>query len=201
MKDGFTLINSLLNYITQGDKDMSRLKPVRIEEAKGEVKDLYQTLEKKMGKVINIFLNMGNSATTLKGFLNLSEAAEHTSFSPKLREQIALIVGQTNQCNYCLSAHTAVAKKLGLSEPDILKARHGESQDPKNQAILTFTQQVVEKRGHVSDQEVSDLKAAGISDAELVEIILLISVNMFTNYFNLITEPKIDFPIAPEIKS
>jgi uncharacterized peroxidase-related enzyme len=178
---------------------MSRVKPVNVEEAKGEVKDLYQNLEKKMGKVLNIFLNMGNSAATLKGFLNLSEAADQTSIAPRLREQLALIVGQTNHCQYCLAAHTTIAKGLGVNEQDILKARHGESHDPKSQAILRFAKTVVENRGHISNQDVASLKAAGVSDTELVEIILLINVNMFTNYFNLITDPKIDFLMAPEL--
>lgn len=178
---------------------MSRIKPVDAKEAKGEVKDLYQALEKKMGKVINIFLNMGNSPVALKAFLDLSEAANHTSIPPKLREQIALIVGQTNQCNYCLSAHTAVAKMLGMNENEILKARNGESQQPKDAAILKFAKKVVENRGHVSDQDVNDLKAKGVNDKELVEIVMLIIVNMFTNYFNLIADTKIDFPAAPEL--
>lgn len=178
---------------------MSRIKSLSVQEAKGEVKDLYQNLEKKMGKVLNIFLNMGNSPATLKGFLNLSEAANQTSIPPELREQIALIVGQANQCQYCLSAHTTLAKGLGISDQIIMKARHGESQDPKSQAILKFAKMVVENRGHISNQEVANLKAAGVSDKELVEIILLINVNMFTNYFNLITDPIIDFPKAPAL--
>ena len=178
---------------------MSRVKPVSVEEAKGEVKELYQSLQQKMGKVFNIFLNMGNSANTLKGFLALSDAANHTSLSSKLREQIALIVGQSNHCQYCLSAHTMIAKGTGISEQEILKARHGESQHPKDQAILKFAKQVVENRGNVSNQDIASLKAAGVNDTELVEIILVIIVNMFTNYFNLITDPKIDFPLAPEL--
>lgn len=178
---------------------MSRVKPVHIEEAKGEVKDLYQSLQKKMGKVINIFLNMGNSAATLKGFLALNDAASQTSLSPKLREQIALIVGQTNHCQYCLSAHTMLAKKAGMSEQDILKARHAESQDPKEHAILKFSKQIVENRGNISNQDLASLKAAGVNDTELVEVILIVIENLFTNYFNLITDPKIDFPPIPEL--
>lgn len=178
---------------------MSRVKPISVEEAQGEVKELYQNLAKKMGKVFNIFLNMGNSAATLKGFLSLSEAANQTSIPPKLREEISLVVGQTNHCQYCLSAHTTLARELGINDQDILKARHGESQDSKHQAILKFAKTVVENRGHVSNQDIASLKAAGVTDTELVEIILLININMFTNYFNLITDPKVDFPIAPEI--
>lgn len=178
---------------------MSRVKPVSVEEAKGEVKELYHSLQQKMGKVLNIFLHMGNSAATLKGYLSLDDLVQQTSLSPKLREQIALVVGQTNHCQYCLSAHTLLAKEKGLSEQDILKARHGESQTAKNQAILKFAKQVAENRGYVPNQDIASLKAAGVSDTELVEILLVIILNLFTNYFNLITDPPIDFPLAPEL--
>ena len=178
---------------------MSRVNPIKVEDAKGEVKEIYQDLQKKMGKVINIFQNMGNSPLVLKSFLDLSEAANQTSLSPKLREQIALVVGQTNHCPYCLSAHSTLAKGAGLNDQEILKARHAEAQEPKDQAILKFAKQVVENRGNVSNQDIASLKAAGINDSELVEIILLVIVNIFTNYFNLITDPKIDFPVAPEL--
>lgn len=182
-----------------GVNQMSRVNPVSTDQAKGEVKEIYQSLTQQMGKVINIFQNMGNSATTLKAFLALSGATNETSLSPELREQIALIVGQSNHCQYCLSAHTILAKKAGLNEEDVIKARHGESNDPKENAILKFAKQVVENRGNVSNQDVASLKAFGVSDKELVEIILVIIVNIFTNYFNLITDPKIDFPLAPSL--
>ncbi len=117
---------------------MSRVKPVSLEEAKNEVKTIYQDFEKKLGKIPNIFLNMGNSAAALQAFLGLHAAVDQTSLSSLLKEQIALIVGQTNHCQYCLSAHTAIAKSLGVKEQDILKARHGESLDLKSQAILKF---------------------------------------------------------------
>lgn len=179
---------------------MSRIQSIPPEKASVELKEIYTAIENQMGKVPNIFLNMGNSATVLKGYLNLNEAATHTSLNPKLREQIALTVSQTNQCNYCLSAHTLLGKLAGLPDQDVLLARHGESTDPKSKAILYFVKKVVENRARVNDQDVVTLKAAGISDTELVEIILVIMQNMFTNYFNHITDPKIDFPLAPELK-
>lgn len=178
---------------------MTRVKPVTMQEAKEDVKEIYKNLEKKMGKVLNIFQNMGNSPAVLKAYLSLSEAANQTTLSPKLREEIALIVGQTNHCQYCLSAHTAIAKGLGIKEQDILNARQGESKDPKDQAILKFVKAVVESRGRIQNQDIANLKAAGVNDTELVEILLLINLNMFTNYFNLVTDPKIDFPLAPEL--
>lgn len=178
---------------------MSRVETLPQNKASPAVQELYKAIEKKMGKVPNIMQTMGHSPAVLKGYLGLNDAVSQTSLNPKLREEIAIIVGQTNHCNYCLSAHSAIAKGAGISDNEILQARKGLSSDPKTQAILAFAKTVVEKKGAVNDQDVADLKAKGVTDAELTEIILAISLNMFTNYFNHITDPKIDFPVAPKL--
>lgn len=178
---------------------MARIQSVTEEKASGDVKAIYATIKQKMGKIPNIFLNMGNSAAVLKAYFSLSDIVETTSLDPKLREKIALIVAESNHCNYCLSAHTAIAKGKGISEEDILQARKADSLDAKTHAILAFTKLVVDNRGNVAEKDVNALKAAGVTDAELVEIILVININMFTNYFNHITDPKIDFPLANKI--
>jgi uncharacterized peroxidase-related enzyme len=179
---------------------MSRINQVNKDKATPEVKEMFHQIESKMGKIPNIFLNMGNSPAVLKGYLDFSEAVNHTSLDPKLREEIALIVGQTNHCHYCVSAHTMIAKGLGLQDSEIIKARECHADNPKSQAILHFAKTVVKKKGLVSDQHIADLKKAGVSDKELAEIILIVVLNIFTNYFNNVTDPKIDFPLAPELQ-
>ncbi len=178
---------------------MARIQSVPKEKAQEPVKHIYEAIEKKAGKVPNIFLNMGNSAPVLQGFLSLSEAAERTSLSPKLREQIALATSESNSCGYCLAAHTMMAKGTGMTPENTIEARKGVSSDPKTQAVLSFVKKVVEKRGAISDQDFSILKNAKLTDKEIVEIILVINVNMFTNYFNHITDPAIDFPACQRL--
>ena len=178
---------------------MARVKQISAQEANDDVKSMYAELEKKMGRVPNIFQNMGNSAAVLKGFLGLNEAAENTSLPAPLREEIALTVGEANHCCYSLAAHTAIAQQQGVAEADVPLARQAISKDPKTQAILKFAKLVVDQRGSVTDADVNALKAAGVSDQELVEIVLVITENMFANYFNHITDPKIDFPLAPDL--
>lgn len=177
---------------------MSRVNSVTEEKANDKVKPIYDMVHKKLGRVPNMFLNMGNAPAVLSGYLALSEAASHTTIGSKLREQISLVVGQVNDCEYCLSAHSAVAGLLGLKEADIIAARKGNSSNPKDQAILQFAKKMVENRGHMTDAEVAELKKAGVSDEEMLEIVMLVAVNIFTNYFNHLTDPVLDFPKASQ---
>ncbi len=178
---------------------MSRVKPVSVDAAPLQIKPIFEQFKKKMGRVPNIFLNMGNSLPTLNAFVALSELADKTSLSPEIKTKLALTVAQTNHCNYCLSAHSAIAKSIGLQEQDILNARKAEAEEMKTQAILKFAKAVVEKRGEVSDQEMSSLKTAGATDQEICEIVLVITLNTFTNYFNNVVKTDIDFPLASKL--
>lgn len=181
---------------------MTRINPVSQDSAQDDLKQLYAGIAKHMGgKVPNIFQFMGNSPTVLKGFLAFSDAANHTSFTPQQREQISLVVSEANHCNYCISAHTTLATKEGLPSQQIMQARQGEARDAKMQAILRFAKQAVEKRGKISEQEINQLKKAGVNDKEIVELVLVIGVNMFTNYFNNMLDTPVDFPLAPKLEA
>lgn len=173
---------------------MTRVNSVTLEQANPKVKLTYDLIKKKFGRVPNIFQNMGNAPAVLEGYLAFNEAASHTKLSPVLREEISLTVGQANKCNYCLSAHSAGGKALGLDDAAIQSARKGQSKNPKDQAILQFAKQMVENRGHMSDEDVANLKNAGVNDEEMLEIVMLVALNIFTNYFNHLSDPKIDFP-------
>lgn len=176
---------------------MSRTRKLSLEQAQDETKTFFDVLQRKLGRVPNIFLHMGISPSALKAYRGLKDAEEASVLSPLLREQIALVVGQANNCAYCLSAHSAIGKSLGLSDSDIKKARAGESTDTKNSAILSFAKTLTEKKAHLTQAEIDTLKAAGVSDQELIEIIVTVVSNIFTNYFNHIVDPEIDFPKAP----
>ncbi len=178
---------------------MTRVAPIAPEKAGSKAKELLEIIQKQMGRVPNIFQTMGHSPAVLEGYLNLSKAVDKTSIRPQVREKIALTVGQANQCQYCLSAHTFIGGSLGIKPDEILHARKGESEDPKTSAILKFTKQVVDSKGKVTDQDVKNLKSAGVTDSEIVEIIMVIVLNMFTNYFNIIIDTKVDFPEAPKL--
>ncbi len=159
-----------------------------------ETRSLLEGIEKSLGKVPNIFRNMSNSPAVLKAYTALSDASSQTTFPDDFREELALAIAQTNQCQYCLSAHTAIAKGQKISENDILLARQGTSKDPKRNLLLHFAKEIVQKRGHVDNSSVDALKKGGITDQEITEIVLIVVLNIFTNYFNLVTDTEVDFP-------
>lgn len=179
---------------------MTRINKVNPNKAEGKTKELLDGVKKKSGMVPNILKHIANSPVALEGYLNFSSALAKTSISDKLREQIALTTATINGCGYCTAAHSAVAKLRGLSQDEILDARRGTATDSKVAAALTFANAIVEKKGFVSDVELDKVRQAGYTDGEIVEIVAVVCLNIYTNYINHVVETEIDFPKVPDIE-
>lgn len=173
---------------------MPRLRPVIPNEATGKAKELLEAIQKKLGVTPNLMRTLANSPAALHGYLSFGEALAGGTLGGKLREQIALAVAEANQCQYCLSAHSAIGKRVGLDGAQIEASRRGRSADPKAEAALLFARRVLETRGQVSDADLEAVRTAGFGDGEIAEIIANVALNVLTNYFNLVAQTEIDFP-------
>jgi len=175
---------------------MSRIAPIESSQASPKSIQLLGVVEKKLGVVPNMMKTMAHSSAVLDAYLSFSNALSAAKLSAPVREQIALAVAEVNACEYCLSAHTFLGAKLGVAPSDIESARRGHSLDAKVDAILGFSRELVVRRGEVRDQDLSKLRAAGVSDAEITEIVATVALNVFTNWFNHVTDPAVDFPVV-----
>lgn len=173
---------------------MPRLNAIDPKEATGKAKELLDGVKTKIGMVPNLMRTFANSPAALEGYLNFSGALGGGLLNAKLREQIALAVADANNCEYCLSAHTAIGKMVGLNENELVASRRASSEDAKTNAALMFAHQIVVKRGEVDDTDVQTVRAAGFSDGEITEIIANVALNIFTNYFNHVAQTVVDFP-------
>ena len=178
---------------------MPRLAVIDPANATGRVKEIFDGPLK--GKHINIFKGMANSPVGLDAYLAIAGALSKSRLSKSEQESIALALAEANDCAYCLAAHTVLGKQAGLSEAQTLGARKGEiGDDPKLNALVRFTVQLNEKNGFVSDQNLADFKAAGYDDGHIVEVLVVVALNTYTNLFNHVNDTAIDFPAPPALK-
>ncbi len=173
---------------------MPRLNAIDPKEATGKAKELLDGVKTKIGMVPNLMRTFANSPAALEGYLNFSGALGGGLLNAKLREKIALAVADANNCEYCLSAHTAIGKMVGLNENEIAASRRASSDDAKTNAALMFAHQIVAKRGEVDDTDVRTVRAAGFGDGEITEIVANVALNILTNYFNHVAQTVVDFP-------
>lgn len=169
--------------------------PATIDAAPAAARPFLEGVEKMLGSVPNLFRLTANSPSALEGYLGLNSALSKGALKPQTRERIALAVAQINGCDYCLSAHTYLAKNLAkLDDAEIAANRAGSSSDPKADAAVRFAVQLVQQRGHVASADVEAVRLAGYGDGEIVEIVAHVALNTLTNYLNEAFGTPIDFP-------
>jgi uncharacterized peroxidase-related enzyme len=173
---------------------MARIAVIDPQTATGEAKPLLDAVQSALGMVPNFIRVLANSPAALSAFLGLHGIAGAGALDPLTRERIALAVAEQNACQYCVSAHTAIGRKVGLDNQEMLANRMGRSSDAKAEAALTFARALVEQTGLVNKAEFDAVRAAGHSDGEVVEIITHVAMNIFTNLLGKATQVEIDFP-------
>jgi uncharacterized peroxidase-related enzyme len=175
---------------------MSRIAVPAREAAPAASQPLFDAVEKQLGVVPNLFRLIGLSPAALQGSLSLNGALAK-ALDVKTRERIALAVAQINGCDYCLSAHTYLGLNLArIDAAEIALNRQGASSDPKADAAVAFAAKVTKARGHVSNDDLAAVRAAGFTDAQIVEMVAIVAENVFTNFLNKVAGTPIDFPVV-----
>jgi uncharacterized peroxidase-related enzyme len=180
---------------------MSRIIALDPITATGKTAELFTAVKSKLGVVPNLMRTFGHSPAALEAYLGFKATLGTGVLPAKVREQIALTVAEINSCDYCLAAHSLVGKGTGLTGEAIAAARRSEADDPKTDALLKFAACVVEWRGLVTDDALAAVRKAGVSDAEIIETVAHVALNILTNYTNHVAQPVVDFPKAAPLSA
>jgi uncharacterized peroxidase-related enzyme len=177
------------------NKQMSRLDIPAIDNIPASSREAIDSVGKRLGFVPNMHKLLSTSPAVLEAVSGLQNSLNKT-LDAKTRNGIALAVSEVNGCNYCLGAHSYYASTLGkMSKEEIQLNRQGRSTDIKRQAAIRFAQQVTELRGKVSNVDLKDVRDAGFTDAQILEITALAVQFLLTNFINNVAETDVDaFP-------
>ena len=161
---------------------------------------ILESVEKKMGKIPNLYATIGYSSSALKSMLETEAALAHdSSFTAKEREAINLIVSQVNDCDYCLAAHTTLAKMRGFTEEDTLEIRKVSFSEAKLDAAVKLAQSIANNKGNAGNMVLENFFNAGFDEKALIELTALVTLRSFTNYLFANTQIPVDFPLAQAI--
>ena len=180
---------------------MPRIPVHSVDSAPGESRDALKKLEAQFGKVLNIHGEMAHSPAVLHAYVALQQVlADQGTFDGATRETIALAVANVNECDYCQAAHTAGGKAAGLSADQMVAIRAGNVDfDAKLSALLDLTRDYTKNVGSVDDSKWQAALDAGWTDAQLAELSVHVTLNLFTNFFNHLVQTELDLPAAPEL--
>lgn len=157
------------------------------------------SIKQELGSIPNIFSAIAYSSEALENYLIFSNKAGKSSFSQKEIETIKLSVAQTNECAYCLAAHTMLAKMSGFTEEETIQIRKGEIKNERLSILAKISKEITRNRGHISNNTFVEFFEKGFTEKDLINLLAVMVDIIFTNYINIITDIPVDFPLAKEI--
>lgn len=181
---------------------MPRVPVHTVEDAPAESREILQGLEKRFGKVLNIFGEMAHAPALLESYTAIEGVLkERSSLSEPVRQAIHLTVANVNECSYCEAAYTGAAKMAGHSDDDALAIRRGEMPgDEKLTAMLKICREMTTHQGYVEDSTWKAALEAGWSEEELLEGYADVIRTILTNYFNHLVGTELDRREAPPLE-
>lgn len=175
---------------------MTRLASHPVPDATGAAAQLFTAIKGAIGMVPNAYRDIGsNSPVVLETVLALDASLKKTALSAREIEVIKLAVSAVNGCDYCVAAHSLMGKMAGLAPAALAAVRQGEATgNAREDALADFARHLATSRGTVEASVVEAVKAAGITDAQIVDVTLAITAITLTNLFNRINDTVVDFP-------
>lgn len=173
---------------------MSRIDAVTNEAANPAQKSLLDAIQVQLGMVPNMFRVLAHSPAALESFVGLHKIAGHGKLDIRTRERIAIALAQQNCSEYCLSTHSYMGRKVGLTGDEITANRQGSSHDAKSSAAVAFACSLVKSTGEITSAELDAVRKVGYRDSEIVEIIVHVGMNLLSNILNKALCVDIDFP-------
>ena len=154
------------------------------ETAPAASRPLLEGLRRSFGFVPNLFGVFAESPAALRGAFAIYEAFSTSSLSATEQQLVMLAVSEANDCEYCVAAHSTLAKRVVKVDAALVDAvRHrAPLADHRLDALVSFTRKVVEQRGVVTDGELAAFLDAGYTRAQVIEVLLGVGMKTFNNY-------------------
>lgn len=171
------------------------LPPVTIDAAGDSVKSTLEQQQTNFGFLPNMYQTMANSPGLLKTYLfGYEQFRTASDFTPCEQEVIFMIISRENGCEYCVGAHSFIADNMSNVPTHVTDAIRERRviDDPKLQALSSFTKVLFDTRGVPSRAAVENFIGAGYTEKNILDILLAMSVKTLSNYSNHICQPELD---------
>jgi len=171
---------------------MARLSYVEMEQAPPEVREVYEKTLK--GKPVSFHKLLAHRPEVLKILLPFY-ASVGRSLDRRLYEAVYIRVSMINGCRYCMQHHLAASKRVGLTREDwqhLKEGQHGNFNE-KEEAALDFAEKLTRDPHSIADGDIQSLKLH-FSEAEIVDLDLLIGLANLTNRFTDPLGADVEFP-------
>ena len=159
---------------------MSLLHIPPVEEATGEVKEIFDEIVNVRGSVPNGLKLWSVSPRALKAqWAGIKSILSRPKEEQKLYTIIRYLASDENGCTYCLGLNgSMLINYYGMTQDELIaiqKAPSNAPLDKKNKALLIFAMKAIKDADSVSANDIELLKKLEISEKEMFDIVLAAS--------------------------
>lgn len=172
---------------------MNNLNVLTLKNAPDKSQKLLQNSIKSFGVVANLHGVLAVSPPTLEAYQRLHALALESSFSKEELTVVWQSINVEHECHYCIPGHTMIAHSMKVDNDLIGALENRQSMpDEKLQVLQDTTLEILRNRGKLSSNNVERFYAAGYGPQQLVEIILVLSQKVISNYVNHLADTPVD---------
>lgn len=164
-----------------------------IESAPEKSRPSLEALHSAFGIIPNIVGAMATSSVLIDSLVGLFGKVHGGSYSEDQIQIVLLTNAVTNACAWAVAFHSSLALKAGIEAADVDAIRERRTpRNAKNAALSTLARTLIEKRGHLNDQDVSAFLGAGFDEDHLLEVIAIVAASTIANYTGNVTNPPLE---------
>ncbi|SMO60061.1 peroxidase-related enzyme [Fodinibius sediminis] len=157
------------------------------EDATGELREIYDKLEKQRGKLAQVHKIQSLNPPTITAHMDLymSVMFSQSPLDRAQREMMAVVVSAANKCDYCQQHHGEALNHYWRDRGRIKQLQDDYRKldlDNVNARLCQLAQVLTRHPGGVDkDRHLQPLKNTGLSDRAILDAVLVISYFNFVN--------------------
>ena len=154
---------------------------------------------KKYGFLPNLYGVLAESPTAVQAYAAINNVLEQSALSPVEQQLVTLVVSATNDCTYCVAAHSTVAQMVRMPE-DVLDALRTQRplSDRKLNALRTVALSILHHHGWVPKEDLEFFVSAGYGQRHLLDVLTIVALKTLSNYTNHIAHTPLDPQFAAQ---
>src|ERR1700748_377430 len=168
--------------------------PLSIQHAPRESRPMLEQAQRHFGFVPNLLPSLAHSPAALSVYFTANIGFQHGTLSPAEQQIVLLTASKENNCAYCSTSHSALARFFAnVPGQAVLAIASGRQlSDPKLNALVVLTRQLVSLRGFASRETIDSFLAAGYTKDQLLEVLVGVGLKTISNYFDHLSAVELD---------
>lgn len=161
-------------------------------------KPALEQLQQVFGFLPNLPAVIANSPKLVNALVGLFQQVHSPGLTEAENQIVLLTDAVTNSSAYAVAFHTALAREQGISPDETNAIREGRA--PKDQrfaALSTLAKTLIEKRGHLNQQQLDAFLTVGFTKEQIMEVIAIVAASTITNYAGTIADPPLEARFQP----